>query len=189
MRLQIQKQHIPDRITVVQKIIFCATSSSSWQHWWKSFPALTELKEAKKPHQIMSVANLKERIPRKKRIPALVSPSVSTMGTSLFIQIIVCYSPPCTTQTVLLLIPQGKTSSYCWLMLLVPQHQMYLILFCFKVSFIHKSVDIIFYFHYIYYFYTPFVFLNHTNFFQLCQLPYCLVCYLSYSVITASNGH
>lgn len=108
----------------------------------------------------MSVANFKEKIPKKKRTPGLVSSSVSTVGMSLFSQIIVCHGPPCTTQTVLLLILQGKNSSNCWLMLLSPQHQMYLILFCFKVSFIHKPGDIVFYFHCIYHCNTSFILLN-----------------------------
>lgn len=45
-------------------------------------------------------------------------------------------------------------------MLLPPQHQMYLILFCFKVSFIHKPVDTVFYFHCIYHCNTTLILLN-----------------------------
>lgn len=51
-----------------------------------------------------------------------------------------CHGLPCTKHTVLLLIPQGKTSSYQWQMFPSPQQETRLMLFCFKVSFTHKQV-------------------------------------------------
>lgn len=88
MRLQIQKQHIPDRIIVINnsdKIIFCATSSSPSNSSGRVFLLSQSSKRQKNPkNQIMPVENFNKRSSRKKRTPGLVSPSSSTMGMSLF---------------------------------------------------------------------------------------------------------
>lgn len=81
MRLQMQKQYIPDRITAVHKIIFCATSSSPGNSGGRAFLLSQSSRRQKKTKQkIMAVANFKEILPGRKRTPGLVSLHQSPWG-------------------------------------------------------------------------------------------------------------